>query len=583
MSRTLCKCRDVELVEDDDTSDLLGTGQHSSDEEITDTGSLTVGQNSERLRCFVYAVVAVAVQALMSWDGGATQGSMNSLEKVGWRTWEQGLVVSLDRFPGVVISASLWGYILKTQPTKPWLLLAILCKACSSGCFGILDSTSWQGKIYMMIARFFMGFWESLFTVWVYVWVVRNAGGSARAANWSNGLGIAAGAGSNTGMLLASWGSQLGLGYSFAYKLQATLLFCVFVAVLCLPAMAVDILPDTADAERQGEPETRVRADSMATLAEVAENLQRVSHHLPEQREASEFIKKYSQLNRHMSRRLSDPEKVKGPLSSRTFVFMTVAWSFGYFIQSGINALWQNTAVNVWNFTTGEASLVLVLCCTVGGTLGMGRGKQQIEAWFKSEATLARAGVYEHLPLADPVRRVIVLTVLTRVCGLISLVCTLAGLLMGLKIQRIMQVCLPQPLWGWLLASLIICMGVLQYLLGACLGIMQVEALAVLSESQQSAATSHMVVFQNLLGYGLGADLPAAAASFWGFCLTRWWYRMEKQAARGCQYAFGISIVFAAGWAMRFALGCGALRECRCFEFDPCRANRPKVVRKDLC
>lgn len=182
-------------------------------------------------RLFIFILYTQVVQALMSYDGGATQFCTKALAAAGWTPLWLGFLGAMDKF-GQVATAFVWGKVLMRHDAKPLLVVGLFWKASCCFIFGKLQEqpTTWVMQMLMLLAKLGMGITEALISVWATVWVQRNAPHNAK-ARWLGFAGTSAGIGSGVGSGVASLWSPI-----YAFFLQAIVLFCILGSLILTPA-----------------------------------------------------------------------------------------------------------------------------------------------------------------------------------------------------------------------------------------------------------------------------------------------------------------------------------------------------------
>mmetsp|Transcript_78511 Transcript_78511/g.163106 ORF Transcript_78511/g.163106 Transcript_78511/m.163106 type:complete len:690 (+) Transcript_78511:48-2117(+) len=197
-----------------------------------DTKKSVDGDRSQiRQKLFIFIVYTQVVQALMSYDGGATQFCTSSLADAGWSPLWLGFLGAMDKF-GQVATAFLWGGVLMRHDTKPLLVAGLFWKAACCFIFGKLQEqpVTVVTQVAMLSAKLGMGITEALISVWATVWVQRNAPADAR-ARWLGFAGTSAGIGNGVGSGMASLWNPI-----YAFFFQAFVLFLIWVSLLLTPA-----------------------------------------------------------------------------------------------------------------------------------------------------------------------------------------------------------------------------------------------------------------------------------------------------------------------------------------------------------
>jgi len=213
---------------DSDVTELMLDKRTEGDDEAVEAA--TAGRRFYA-KVFVFVVFTQVVQALMSYDGGATQFCQVQLAKFGWTASELGLLGAMDKF-GQVATAAAWGRILERRDAWQCLAIGLFWKAACCVLFGYLQQQSmdWTNKIFMLTVKLGMGITEALVSVWATVWVTRNAPANAR-ARWLGLAGTSAGVGSGIGSGVASLWDP-----ASAFLVQGAFLMVIWVVLLLTPS-----------------------------------------------------------------------------------------------------------------------------------------------------------------------------------------------------------------------------------------------------------------------------------------------------------------------------------------------------------
>eukprot|EP00929_Paragymnodinium_shiwhaense_P067349 TRINITY_DN3390_c0_g1_i3.p1 TRINITY_DN3390_c0_g1~~TRINITY_DN3390_c0_g1_i3.p1 ORF type:complete len:554 (-),score=75.03 TRINITY_DN3390_c0_g1_i3:439-2100(-) len=518
-----------------------------------------------RYRSLVYFLVVLGVQGLMSWDGGATQQASNALGKKKWSATEIGILVGIDRFPGVVLTAPIWGYVLSRCSAKPFLLLAIFAKAGSSMLFGLVDPSL---KIIMIACRFSMGAWEALFAVWALGWIGFHGEGNQK-VEWLNFLGISAGIGSGAGGLVTGF---LGEKFMYAYIGQSCVLFLIFLVVLFLPGREVVIrrqhsAATTArrqSAERGGPPSLKHEHLSMLARQSFESHVvaSLIEAHMAQQEELGlEDAPPSFTADRMSSMQMASQPywtQVKTLLrrlpTSALWINTCVAFSFCAFIQSGFNCLWQNTAVNGWDFKAEQATLTITVVMFAGGFPGIKYGESMI-------------GGRRERGVTESQKRYFCLEALKEWAWKASICGTIACFALAIKVQNLVHLNIPQPAWGVILVMLLFTVFALNFAVSGMQGFLQNENRDAAPPSLASTSNGVQVLAQNLFGFGMGAFLPSVITDVFGEYLLYMWPEMgnacdgedSKCAVKSAQYIFGMCTVVLAPWILYLFI-CRAIR-----------------------
>merc|ERR1719336_2323852 len=127
---------------------------------------------------------------------------------------------------GMTFTSLMWGRLLQICDTKLILLIGLILNAGSTAVFGTL-----QQKSAMFGAKFFMGGTQSLQSVWATVWTVTWAPADAK-TTWLGLTAVSAGIGNGIGTAVAGFTTGAGFPYSFAFQLQAEILFACWLFML---------------------------------------------------------------------------------------------------------------------------------------------------------------------------------------------------------------------------------------------------------------------------------------------------------------------------------------------------------------
>ncbi|CAE8592286.1 unnamed protein product, partial [Polarella glacialis] len=91
-------------------------------------------------RTLIFALICQGVQAFMSYDGGATPASLDTIQAEmdnSWTAAEFGLLGSMDKI-GMTATSIIWGRCLQLCPPKLLLSVALFMNACATAAFGLL-------------------------------------------------------------------------------------------------------------------------------------------------------------------------------------------------------------------------------------------------------------------------------------------------------------------------------------------------------------------------------------------------------------------------------------------------------------
>ncbi|CAK0795325.1 unnamed protein product, partial [Prorocentrum cordatum] len=127
---------------------------------------------SRCVRTVVFFVFCQAVQCFMSYDGGATPASLDTIQEEmdgAWDPSEFGILGSIDKV-GMTATSIIWGRSLQLCNVKLLLCTGLLINGLCTAAFGSLRS-----KWMMYLAKLLMGATQSLQGVWGTVWTVTMA------------------------------------------------------------------------------------------------------------------------------------------------------------------------------------------------------------------------------------------------------------------------------------------------------------------------------------------------------------------------------------------------------------------------
>merc|ERR1712048_870347 len=178
---------------------------------------------------------------------------------------------------------------------------------------------------------------------------------------------------------------------------------------------------------------------------------------------------------------------------------MGTAFSLTYFVLTGFNCLWQNTAIDVWGFSPESAAYVLLGINATAGTSGMVFGTKIV------------ARNFEGLSGRDA-RSYACLEVLTRWTLICAISASAGSAFLFFKAHKLIYLNTDQPATLgviWVMMILFLC--IIVFVLNSIQGFLAVEC--NLDGDLSELATGTRVLVQNLLGYGLGAYSPGLVIS----------------------------------------------------------------------
>lgn len=173
----------------------------------------------------------------MSYDGGATPASVDAIKKMGnWSDFQLGLLGALDKV-GTTASSAGWGRLLQFYPAKPLLVMGLGVNALFTLVFGLFAY-----PLPMYMSKIMMGITQGLQGVWGTCWVLLWAPAESKTA-WLGMGAVAAGIGNGIGTSVAGFATADGTGltYGFAFKVQAAILFLLWIFMVSTPAESLNL------------------------------------------------------------------------------------------------------------------------------------------------------------------------------------------------------------------------------------------------------------------------------------------------------------------------------------------------------
>jgi len=527
------------------------------------------GELSRNAKLFVFIMFTQLMQALMSYDGGATQMSTQPLLASGWSSSELGFLGAMDKF-GQVATALIWSNLLMKYNIKALLAVGLFAKAGSCLGFGILES-----KSAMLLAKLGMGVSEALIGVWATVWVQANAPKDSQ-ARWLGFASISAGTGNGAGSAVAGLCSK-SYGYAFAFVVQACILFALWGIMLLCPARFFEFEAAAAancDDARPSTPERRLRSLSSITT-DHSDSETASQSAVRRTRSASGDVRMFlreeiakSMTNSARKRKnsiasdwhtevgdiITEEENEGGGLSiwatltivlsSRLWFCTAMAISLSCFITSAIAYMWQNTTSSVWRFNDKEATYSFLVTTGLGGMVGVALGPKLFDDYLGGFSDLA--GVYRCLKWC------LTLIAAAVVFGTISALLFLdtAWHMVHYEVARQARGCI----LGCVLAGIFCVFALVNSMQGTLYGI---NTDSTTPETKTSAAAL-TVSLQNIVGFALGPLLPSVVAEYVGDGIQSWTPEAGADVARSAQFACGMAVSLLALWPLLLSLHLGA-------------------------
>lgn len=467
---------------------------------------------SRSVRILVFIMLCQVVQMFMSYDGGATPASLDTLNENmnnSWTAGEFGLLGAMDKI-GMTATSIFWGRLLQIGNTKALLATGLFLNAACTAIFGIL-----RMKIPMYAVKFAMGATQSLQGVWATVWTVTMAPPSSKTA-WLGLGGVSAGVGNGLGTAVAGIATANGAPYALAFELQAGMLGLLWIFLLCCPQRWLQMhIPE--DAELGTTPAAQDSPHDLSLSSpSLVETLPKDSK--PGFREQCSAIWK-----------------------NRVYVWSALAISSTMFVLSGIQFLWVRLFVEVWGLNKIVVTVMLLVVTGVGGVLGIVVGPLRIDrlGGFGNAADVLRS--------LQELRKFSLIAVLG---GIVGIGC-LYGKLRG-KDAGYVRAWGDHWLWFLFIAVFFICGALNASVPGLC-GI----NMEVVSPRMRTFASGIELTVRNILGYVCGPLIPGVimdvAAS------TFKWSPAEKQADKDWQLCLGLGVVLSGNlvvwWLLSRAVG----------------------------
>eukprot|EP00929_Paragymnodinium_shiwhaense_P071686 TRINITY_DN36427_c0_g1_i2.p1 TRINITY_DN36427_c0_g1~~TRINITY_DN36427_c0_g1_i2.p1 ORF type:complete len:504 (-),score=35.88 TRINITY_DN36427_c0_g1_i2:34-1545(-) len=289
-------------------------------------------QGTPRGTWWTFVGFALFAQGLMSYDGGATQMSQEALYNMGWSAAALGWLGAMDKI-GQVLTAPLWGPLLKSVEVKTALIVGLFLKALSCYCFGALKT-----PVAMFAAKLGMGVFEALVGIWAMLWIEGNAGPSETRATWQGFLGISAGIGNGVGVTVAGLFAST-YGYSFAFTCQAVILFGLCIVMAFTPS-------------------------------------ERFSFHVRARQE-----------QRVLAGLQSMSRDCRVVLGNQLWLYTQLSLCLCTYSVTGVGYLWQNTMSAVWDFNDTQSTFSLIAVTGAGGLVGTQLGPKLITKFIGDFST----------------------------------------------------------------------------------------------------------------------------------------------------------------------------------------------------
>jgi len=399
-----------------------------------------------KTRTGVWLLFCMAVQAFMSYDGGATPASLEVIQNatraqtgVELSQIDIGLLGALDKI-GMTIAGIVWGRALQLFPTKPLLVCSLALNALCTFLFGLLTF-----KYSMFACKFFMGVTQGLQGVWGTVWILTYAPAEVK-TQWMGMGAIAAGLGNGIGTAVAGFGTANGLSYSFAFFLQAAVLGLLWVCMVCTPSSWLQ-LPLASDDPTNGN-ESPNGMGAMAQLAVIRTN--------------------------------------------KVYLYTALSICQVFFINSGIQFIWVRLFVEgAWTLDKSLVTVAFLVVTGAGSFVGVALGPILVDKYGGYEDDEGKA------------RSLRILVRITSICtfgALIAVIAVLCHFAFSAAADKSAM-----NLWIWMMWF-----GVSLIFMGDSATIATHTAInvEVVSEEMRSFASGMTISMQNLLGFAGGTLVP---------------------------------------------------------------------------
>mmetsp|Transcript_10923 Transcript_10923/g.34134 ORF Transcript_10923/g.34134 Transcript_10923/m.34134 type:complete len:412 (-) Transcript_10923:6-1241(-) len=310
---------------------------------------------SRTARTLVFFAFCQAVQCFMSYDGGATPASLDTIQAEmnnAWTEAEFGMLGAIDKI-GMTATSLIWGRALQLCSVKLLMVIGLLLNALGTLAFGLL-----RDKGLMYFAKVLLGATQSLQGVWATVWTVTMAPPD-RKTFWLGLGGVSAGAGNGIGTAVAGFGTANGLPYAFAFQLQAAVLFALWVALLLTPTRWLAIRLPSSALQRKATDGSSPEEAAANTPAETG----------------LAALPSTSSLGGVPGCR----EQGRALYANKVFVWTTLQISLVMFEVSGIQFLWVRFFVDVWSLDKSWVTTMYLLVAGVGGGIGIAVGPIYID------------------------------------------------------------------------------------------------------------------------------------------------------------------------------------------------------------
>lgn len=347
----------------------------------------------------VFCLFCIGVQTFMAYNGGATSGSVDDIQRVGkWGPAELGALGGMDKI-GMTLASAFWGYALQIWPAKTLLLGGLFVNALSTLLFGML-----RLHLSMYTVKLLIGFTEGLQWVWAPLWINRWAQPNSLALWMNISGGVVAGVGSGLGIIIAGFSTANGFTYGFAFTVEATFLFILWLIMLPVDRLKMSI-------KRDLNKEKSIIMDSI-----YEEREERQEPLLADERSSfgtrSTFMEVKDKIGKKGTFRKVDAPSIGPQLEelwgSRVFKWAACSLATVNFVTSGMQFIWIRTFQGLWDLSKNKAVCSFLGAIALGSALGITFGSRvQYDPPGLGENTLPRRS---RLYIAEWCRRAHVLS-----------------------------------------------------------------------------------------------------------------------------------------------------------------------------
>eukprot|EP00439_Symbiodinium_sp_Y106_P053128 s2444_g7.t1 len=436
---------------------------------------------SFRKEDIVFWLFCMGVPIFMAYNGGATAGTVDTIQKAGgWSRTGLGLLGAMDKI-GMTVSAGVWGYVLQMVPAKLLLTLGLFVNAVAVAVFSLT-----MNCYVMYTAKLLIGLSEGLQWVWMPLWVVKFAT-EEKLPTWINLSGcVAAGVGAGLGILIAGFSTAHHFPYALPFQIEAAFLFVLFVAMLLTPAGDLAISSADRSSEVKDEmvrSEKRLRA--MSDISNRSEgNSETVQNaYMDNGRPTTPRGRPGNLLN---TIRLAEDVPLGEQLSllwkNKLFCRATMAFASSNYINAGLAFIWIRLFIQLWSMERQISTVSFLAITGGGGAIGI--------------------ALSSNLEKAQDIHRILIFLQKAMAASCLGALMTVAGLLLQLlQMESAYALTTLTLTWGGII---ILCMG-----LAATTGLIQIVCNnSVENEKVRSLGTGIVQGANNFIGNSLGPFLP---------------------------------------------------------------------------